>query len=234
MADTYISKGASITAKVRQADSGIVINSDDTMEAAITWRAVAKDDLPIVGELHPDSDKLECYNTTYTYNSLGYVTCAASYFGITGTVTTKQVSYTGGGSSEPIETYPGFSGNVFGLGGNVGNPNNGAFFDEETGQFLGFASGSLQGIQYYLTPSNTLTISYWMDSAPTVNLMQTAGIPPGSESLVLPDVPNWLLISSPVKNVGSVYQVTEQWLGSGPRGWNSYIYYPTTPPSEEE
>ena len=215
------------TPTAKQPGRTIIKKNDGTFEGNITFKSDSKTDFPEIGDLHPDNGNLECYNLAVTSNSLGLYTCQASYFGIEGSKTDPQVQYTGGSQSEPIETFPDFNLTVTGLAGTAANPNNDAVFDEETGEFIGFMDGELQGVQYYLVPSNTISVTYWQDTPPEVELMLIRSRPPGTQSFILPPVANWLLTASPVRSVGNFYQVSETWLGSAPGvGWNSAIYNP--------
>ena len=222
-----VDKGSTLLESVMQPDRSIVEKNDGTLEGSIIFKSTDADNFPEIDDLHPDDDRLECYNKALTYNSNGLITCQASYFGIIRSI--YQISYTGGSNSDPIETHKDFTATI---GGTAALPKNDASFDEDTEEFLGFPKGDLQGVQYYLTSSNTLTISYWMDSPPNlssimsvVNDPQSVGSRVVTNPLELPVlVRNWLMVSIPVRRVGNFFQVTEQWMGSGEDGWNNKIY----------
>jgi len=221
-----VKKGSIDFPKIQPGGS-IVVNNDGTIESSLTYKAESLDDLLEIGDLHPYDTRMECYQKAITYNSLGYITCQASFFGIEGATTARQLTYTGGTNSDPIEVHPAFESII---AGTASAPKNDAIFDEDTEEFIGFSKGELQGVQYYLTPTSTITLTYWTQSAPDIKLLQIQSRPPGTEGLILPNVENWLLVAAPVRNVGSYYQISEQWLGSADRandvkGWSPEIYY---------
>ena len=235
-------KGSDLSTPEMQPDRSIVEKNDGTLEGVVIFKgssdvpypsdsSTPSGIWPAIEDTHPDDDRLECYNLAFTEGPNGITTCQASYFGVV--PSQYQVSYTGGSNSEPIETHPNFTS----LAGTASSPNNDAEWDEETGEFIGFTDGQFQGIEYYLTPSNTLTISYWLDQAPNLTALMSvyrnpltlgSGSDAGREDtsgIVLPsNVLNWLLVSIPTRKVGNFYQVTEEWIGSGLRGWNTLIY----------
>lgn len=222
-----VKKGDALTDAIMQPDRSIVEKNDGTLEGSITFKSDDVENFPDIDDLHPDDDRLECYNKTITYNANGLITCQASYFGIIPSV--YQISYTGGSNSDPIETHKNFTASI---GGSADLPKNDASFDDDTGEFLGFPTGDLQGVQYYLTSSNTLTISYWMDDTPNLDAVMSVVSNPQTVAgrvvvnpLALPTlVKNWLMVAIPVRRVGNFYQVTEQWMGSGEDGWKPLIY----------
>lgn len=175
--------------------------------------------LPQLGASHPDDNRLECYQRDITYNNNGIVTLNAAYFGLVGHKTDQVVSFTGGQNNDPIEVHPDFAT----IAGTDSAPLNGARFNRETGEFLGFFTGKFMGVSHYLTPSTMISLSYWTDSVPSLkNRLSIVNAVPGVTTP--PDVVNFLLLDMPYRQVGSFYQVTEQYLGSGAKGWNSTIY----------
>lgn len=248
-------KGDDLKDPVMQPDRSIVEKNDGTIEGVVVFKAEKNlrssgnrwwgrdrvyDKFPEINDEHPDDDRLQCYNLAFTNNPNGIITCQASYFGVI--PSQYQVSYTGGSNSEPIETHPNFAY----LAGTVSNPKPNAKWDTETGEFISFTDGEYQGLEYYLTPSNTLSITYWLDRTPNLKaLMSVYGNPltlateddegrENTSGIVLPNVKSWLLVSIPTRKVGNFYQVTEQWIGSGNlKGWNKLIY-PNQQAVEEE
>lgn len=211
-----------------QTDRTVTEKRDGTLEGSISFicDVADKDALPTFGDLHIDDDRLELFNAQTTYNGLELVTLTASYFGISASEASggpaQVISFSGGSNNEPIETHPEFQA----LAGPPDTPQNGAVFDPITGQFLRFAgvdAGNLTGVQYYLTPSTVITVSFWKSSVPT--LKPRMKIVDELKGVSLPsDVKNLLRIESSYRQTGSSYQVTEQYLASGPEGWNARIY----------
>jgi len=226
-------KGALTGSVVIQPDRSVNETNDGTLEGRVTYRCDKEDEalLPQIGDEHPDDSRLECYNVSKSYNSNGLVTATLSFFGIAQTPETEPViSYTGGQNNDPIETHPNFAD----FAGTADVPLNGASFDDD-GRFTGFLEDTyddttpqFRGLEYYLTPSTQITVSYWTDKVPNLKtrLQVYTKIPGvGGRDLKVPeDVENFLLLDTPFRQVGAFYQVTEQWLGSGPQGWNTEVY----------
>jgi len=214
--------------------------NDGTLEGQAIFKCDKSyvDNIPKLKSLHPDDDRLEAYDISKTYNSNGLVTVVVSYFGLTASKTDPVITYSGGQNNEPIETHP----NFVKFAGTVNAPLNGAKFvteGEDRGAFIGFTEDTagedaaldkkqFRGIEYYLTPSTQITVSYWQDKVPALKDRLTItkrikGI--NSQDLKKPsNVKDFLLLDTPYRQVGSFYQVTEQYLGSGPAGWNDEIY----------
>jgi len=222
-----------ITWPKRQTDSSYVIKNDGTIEASLTF-AVDKINLhllPIIEDEHPDDSRLQCYNKAITYGNLDMITCVCSYFGIAAKVTSDpSFDYQGGTSSEPIETHDRFD--VF--AGDSAAPKNGAVFEDDGSfkHFAGDGAGSLLGVQYYLTPAVNVSVTYWTTKKPNLsNRMKIYKDPEIGKDIFkrVPNVKNYLLVDMPYRRVGNLYQVTEQYMGSGSRGWNETIYKKAQP-----
>jgi len=103
---------------------------------------------------------------------------------------------------------------------------NGAKFDDDTGEFLGFFDQSIKdlfGVMHYLVPSTMVSLTYWQSTVPSLN--KRMSIKSSISGFRKPtDVKNFLLLDIPYRQIGSFYQVTEQYLGSGPDGWSTKIY----------
>ena len=110
----------------------------------------------------------------------------------------------------------------------------GAVFDAD-GQFLYFNKQALNnffGIVSYLTPQVSYKRVYSAGTAPSASnsnlvshiITNVAGSPP-----TLPAGRNWMFTSLNWKNNGNgavgQYEITEEYRGSGPSGWNNAIYY---------
>ena len=224
-----------------QPDRTIIEKNDGTLEGNVSFKADKNllFKLPDIGDSHPDDSKLECYNRTLSYGTNNLVTAVCSYFGLESSPTDPVVSYTGGQNNDPIETHPDFEST---LAGAATAALNGAAFVTDTaaddyGLFLGFQEDTtdqehgqqFRGVEYYLTPSTTVTLSYWTEKVPALkNRLKIYNTIPrvnSREFKAPPDVTNWLLLDTPYRQVGSFYQVTEQYLGSGvDGGWNNLIY----------
>ena len=232
-----VNKGDIASSVVIQPDRSISEKNDGTLEGQVTYKCDKDSEfsLPQVGDSHPDDSKLECYNISKTYNSNGYITATASFFGLISSTTEPVVSYSGGQNNEPIETHPNFTS----FAGTVSAPLNGALFvtdteSEDYSTFIKFGGGEdpdgpqYRGTEYYLTASTMITLSYWTDKVPTLkkrlNIYDKISGVTGSDFKVPDDVKDFLLLDTPYRQVGSFYQVTEQYLGSGTKGWNDVIY----------
>jgi len=228
-----IEKGTPISTPVKQVDSSYVVKNDGTIEASLTFLT----DKPSISQLagididHPDDPRLKCYNRTLTYGNNNLVTCVCSYFGIATVGTTLRtepiISYDGGTNNDPIATHPRWDT----IGGDATVPLNGAEYGEDS-EFIGFTgsnAGDLLGVQYYLTPSANFSMTYWTTAKPDLSRRLTVIKDPEIGSKLFPRIPNvknFLLVDMPYRKVGDLYQVTEQFIGSGDRGFNEQIYSP--------
>jgi len=225
----------------------ITYQSDGTLEGNVVWKAFGEvgvdgsvsepTGFPIVAEggrpgtNHPDDERLECYNRTIVYGANGIVTCTAAYFGIENRTGKSDLtfSFSGGVTTEPIETHPDFL--------TFATEANGAKFDETTNEFLGFTeftkpgaieNTNLMGVESYLTPATNIVVSWWQDTQPKPSKTATwdtniRGI--STEDFRKPQgVKNFLLMDESYSQVGNFYQVTQSYLGSGARGWDKDIY----------
>lgn len=147
-----------------------------------------------------------------------------SYFGLQSRKTDPIINYTPNTNQDSVTSHPDFSA----FAGTADSPNtgNGATWNEETGEFLGFfnpAVTDLFGAEFYLSPASLLTLSYWTDRVPT--LKQRMLIQTDVQGFKKPaDVAELMLLDTPYRQVGSFYQVTEQWMGSGPNGFSRKLY----------
>ena len=233
-----IKKGIAVD-NLEQVDGSIIEKNDGTIEASLTFvtEKVYILTLPKIGDTHPTKDKLECYNKTITYGAGDLITCTCSYFGIDVSKTSPVVSYDGGTNNDPIETHPKFGEtDANGLAGTVDVPLNGAKFvtnpeADDYGSFIKFSgddAGDLLGVQYYLTPANNVSVTYWTTTKPNLNqrmsIVSKPSLGAGRTFLKPPNVKNYLLVDMPYRIQGSLYQVTEQYMGSAKGGWNKIIY----------
>lgn len=196
---------------------------DGTIDGTVTFECDRADtaNLPQVGSPHPVDSRCECYARELTYLGNSKVSMVGSYFGLISATTEKVVNYTPNTDRDPIETHPDFSS----FAGSAASPLNGAKFDAETGEFIGFTSPSndLFGTRYYLTPATMVSLSYWTRNKPKLKKRMTIVTSvPGFTAP--PDVKDFLLLDTPYRQVGSHYQVTELYMGSGEDGWNATVY----------
>ncbi len=209
---------------VIQPDYVLTEKNDGTIEGTVTFECERSNsaNLPRMEAPHPDDSRCQIYNREFTYLRLGKLKMVASYFGLISSKTNPVISYTPNTDKEPIETHPLFED----FGGTKNSPKNGAKFDSETGEFLGFydqAIKDLFGTLHYLVPSTMVSLTYWQSSIPSlVKRMSIRASVPGFRKPS--DVKNFLLLDIPYRQIGSFYQVTEQYLGSGPNGWSTKIY----------
>ena len=224
-------------ALIKHGDDGLFIQpnrtisekEDGTLSGSVLYEGTQGDFLPNIGSPHPDDTRLELVEGTRTYMPNGKIQLQASYFGLVSSTTTKAISYAGSQGSDPIEAHPNF--NYFAGPTNKGGGLNGAQFETEVNpdgdeyyRFLGFfGGGDFSGVSSYLTAGTQVSVTYWTDKIPKLNNRMTIVQKiPGFTTP--PDVGNFLFLDSPYRQVGSFYQVTEQYLGSGQRGWNALIY----------
>lgn len=135
-------------------------------------------------------------------------------------------------SEEPIDAHPRFASDI---GGTAANPKNGAKFDDDTGVFLGFPSGSssgLAGVSKYLAEKLVIRKEYISLTKPADNfeipIIRAPTIGPQDRGLnILPSIPlgwNWLQTDLVYGRRGKIWEVSEEYTASGANGWNRIIY----------
>lgn len=198
--------------------------NDGTIEGNVTFETDMDhfNNLPRMKSAHPREPRCEIYNRDITYLPLRKVRLVASYFGLISNKTEPVIAYTPNTDKEPIETHPLFED----FAGTKASPKNGAKFDDDTGEFLGFYDQSIKdlfGVAHYLVPATMVSLTYWQSSVPSLTKrMSIKSSIPGFRKPS--DVKNFLLLDIPYRQIGSFYQVTEQYLGSGPDGFSTKIY----------
>jgi len=198
--------------------------NDGTIEGNVTFECDISyfNNLPRMKAPHPRDTRCELYNREITYMGLQKVRMVGSYFGLISKKTDPIISYTPNTDKDPVETHPLFQD----FAGTKDAPINGAKFDDETGEFLGFFDASVKdlfGVRGYLNPSTMIALTYWQSSVPSLSKRMTIRTSvPGFKKP--PDVKDFLLLDMPYRQIGSFYQVTEQILGSGPNGWSTKLY----------
>lgn len=207
-----------------QPDRRLIEKDDGSIEGTIVFECDRSNvaNMPRKGSQHPDDSRCELYAREFTYLKLGKVRMVGSYFGIDGPETDPVLSCSTDLDRLPIVLHPDFKTD---LGGSSASPLGGAQFDTETGEFLGFfdSTGDLFGVEYFFEASCQVSLSYWTRKVPTFKRLMS--IQDSIRKFKKPDgVKNFLLVGSPYRQVGTHYQVTETYLGSGPGGWNPRIY----------
>ena len=198
--------------------------NDGTIEGNVTFECDIEffANLPRMKSPHPRESRCEIYNREITYMGLRKVSLVASYFGLIASKTDPILAYAPNTDKEPIETSPLFEE----FAGTRSSPKNGARFDNDTGEFLGFFDQSIKdlfGVAHYLVPATMVSLTYWQSSVPS--LTRRMSIKTSIPGFRKPsDVKDFLLLDIPYRQIGSFYQCTEQYLGSGPNGFSKKIY----------
>ncbi len=168
---------------------------------------------------HPDVPSLTCFARKITFLKLGRVRGVLDYIGLTSDPTPMIYEFVGSTGEEPITTHDKF---VTTLGGTKAAKLNGAKFDAQTGEFICFppdAGNDLGGVESYLDPRVTVRATYWTYRAPSArNLGQRVSAFPGMPS------GRALQTSFTWRQHGLCYQVTDERMSPGKRGWNALIY----------
>lgn len=221
-------KGNQITGLVRQTGDTCVQLDDGSWEATVKYIARWTQVMYLAPQRnvarHPDFPSLQCTGCSINRLKPGLVAeLTAKYRGFFGsedppldTSTEEVITST---SEAPIETHPDF---VDVLGGNKDNPLNGAIFDGD-GQFTGWAADSpYAGKESYLIPSTIYRRSSPRRESPNdigdVGTISSPGVGGG------PSGSNWMFTARTWRRDGAVYTVTEEWMLSGPGGFDPTIY----------
>lgn len=178
--------------------------------------------IPALGSLHRYDRRLTCYGRTLKQLRAEKVRGTLKYIGITGDPTAMFIEHPGGSGQDPIETHPDFAD----FAGTPGSPLNGAYFDPDSDAFVGFTdpTNDLAGVSAYIVPSVMINLSFYTHYIPqlsNVGKLYNWSIP---NLIRPPNVRNFLLIGMPYRQIGNLFQVTHQVLGSGPNGWNRTLY----------
>lgn len=125
-------------------------------------------------------------------------------------------------SEEPIETFPNF-------GTAIGTAGNNAVFDDD-GRFLGFkAISDFHGQESWLVPGQVYRKRYYSYSPPGASELARVGkIDTPDGWISTPGGRNWLLLALTAEQRGQIYTCTKSWRLSGPDGWKTEIYSPST------
>ena len=198
--------------------------NDGTIDGTAVFECDTGDinNLPQMNAVHPLDSRAVIYNRDITYMGLRKIQMTASYFGLVSRKTEPVISYVPNTDKEPIETHPLFQE----FAGTAASPINGAAFDPDTDAFLGFFDPVIKelfGATHYLVPSTMVEVSYWQNTVPS--LQRRMSIRTSIQGFRKPtDVKDFLLLDIPYRQIGPFYQVSEQYLGSGPLGWSKILY----------
>lgn len=202
----------------------IVDGQDDTLVASMVFKGpwTSRLDAPAKYAQIPTGDPLFCHERSTTRLPLGLCEVRCDFIGILQDPTPFKIEFPGGSGTEAIETHEDFE--KFAGTPEAPNEENGATFDEETGEFIAFTSGDKRGLKSYYVPNTLVNVSYWTFRAPQPRRIARE-IRSSIPGLIVPgSVKDFLLLSMPFRQVGPLWFVTEQYMGSGPNGWDRDIY----------
>lgn len=174
------------------------------------------------GRLHPYDHRLTGYRRRVQRLATDKCRVTISYIGIVSDPTPTFIEHPGGSGQDPIESHPDFAD----FAGTPETPLNGAKFDDDTGEFIGFTDpdSDLLGTRSYIVPSVMVTATWYSHSVPYMSAV-------GRVSSFVPydlrypsNVRDFLCVGMPYRRIGNLYQCSIQLLGSGPLGWNRRIY----------
>lgn len=210
-----------------QPERTIVERTDGTLEGTVDYVTTQEwaEYLPQLEQTHPDDRRLEIHTVERTVSVRGLMTCTAHFRGIKDDPTDTVISYIGSPDRESIETHPQFSTLA---GTDKATAKNGAEWVSREGyakqSFVGFndPNNDLFGVQYYLKASTQITTTHWQTKVPRVERMRIVDSIAGFKKPT--DVKNFLLIDTPYRQIGNLYQVSKIYLGSDVTGWNESVY----------
>lgn len=203
--------------EVEEDENGLLTGTMDFEGAAIYAGMI-----PQTGSLHPRDPRLTCFKRSIKRLRADKVRGTLSYIGLVADPTPMFIEHPGGSGQDPIETHPNFKK----FAGSPVDPKNGAQFDVDTGEFLGFfdQENDCAGVKSYIVPSIMVSLSFYTHYVPDLAESGTIYNYEPPDLLRPPNVKNFLLLGMPYRKIGNLFQVTHQILGSGPRGWNKKIY----------
>lgn len=222
--------GWPLTGLARQTGDTVTQSEDGTWVARIIYRCAWLQVMALAPRRnvskHPDFPTLICNGCQITRLKPGIVAeLAASYRGFFNrpddpdTLPNSTEEIVTSMSDAPIETNPRF---VSTLGGTKASPKNGAVFDDD-GKFTGWKSDSrYAGKESYLVASTIYRKTDPSRSSPktvgNVGTIQSPGVGGG------PSGATWLFTGQTWRRDGGVYEVTKEYMLSGPGGWDDTIY----------
>lgn len=207
-----------------QPDSEITVDDYGVMRGTAVFKIpaefVATAQPRVNISVHPKDPRLTCFEVSIKWTKLEQAIITAQYLGLLYDPSIPKIEFAGGSGQDPIETHPEFQD----FAGTPEDPKNGAQFDQDTGEFLGFFEpNKFQGTRAYIVPSVIVNYSYYTSVVPSIASVGRifSGVPNFRKP---PNVRNFLLVGMPYRQTANVFFVTEQYLGSGEAGWNRDIY----------
>jgi hypothetical protein len=178
--------------------------------------------IPRLGQLHPYDYRLSVYKRQVSRIGTQKVRATINYIGVSADPTPMFIEHPGGSGQDPIQTHPNFTE----FAGVPSSPLNGAYFDPESGDFVGFTDPDSKffGTSSYIVPSVMVNLSFYTHYVPDLGYVGTPYDWSVPNLIRPPNVQDFLLIGAPYRQIGNLFQVTHQILGSGPDGWNRSIY----------
>ncbi len=218
----------------------IAYKSDGTIEGSVKY--VTKDDnirnLPAIGASHPDEPAASAHHMDFEFMSNGRVEATVHYHGIAsdmGDESRPTIDYPGGVDQLPIELHPKF----LEFAGTPENPKNGAVWvDIETGrqvnagttyEYAEFSKfndpeNNFFRTEFYFVSRPMVYRTHWSRRRPSLKKAMTvvSSIPGFTNP---PGIVDWLIMDTPYRKVGDMYQVTTQYKGSPEPGWSKNGIY---------
>ena len=190
--------------------------------------------VPSAGQAHPNFSTLFLREFDFTTLPGGLILLELNYEGYISPLPPAVWSVGGSTGEEPIRLNPNWAALK-----TLAQDNNG-YVEDENGAFVEFtAPEELAGVQSSLAPRVVLTQRYVTTVFPTSELaaLRTIDAPPTTGTNGWDEIPamttgaeNWFKINfeSVDLGFGEAYEITNQWLKSGPNGWSETIYGGTT------
>jgi hypothetical protein len=179
--------------------------------------------VPGLWSRHPEEPNALCFQRRIRKAKLGKIVATLDYIGLANDPTDFVYAGDGALDQPSIVTHPDF---LSTLGGKLGDEKNGAKFDEDTGDFICFppdADHDLAGVESWLVPRVNIRRTWWTYNVPTMQDMGTIlGRP--VDILLPPSVKNLLYGPFTYRQVGRLFQCSQELWGSGKKGWNTLIY----------
>jgi hypothetical protein len=207
-----------------QPDSEVDQDENGMLTGTVNWEGDRgyEQSIPQIGSLHPYDFRLTAYKRSVHRLKTGKIRGTLTYIGVSADPTPMFIEHPGGSGQDPIQTHP----NFLKFAGTSADPKNGAYFDPESGEFVGFTDSNEDffGTTAYIVPSVTVNLSFYTHYVPDLAAVGEIYGWTVPNLLAPPNVKNFLLLGMPYRQIGNVFQVTHQILGSGPNGWNRTIY----------
>jgi hypothetical protein len=178
--------------------------------------------VPEIGAMHPYNFRLTAYKRQISRIANKKLRATINYIGVSADPTPMFIEHPGGSGQDPIQTHPKFEE----FAGTAAAPKNGAYFDPETGDFVGFTDPDSKffGTTSYIVPSVMVNLSFYSHYVPDLDYVGEVYQWTVPNLIAPPNVKDFLLLGMPYRQIGNLFQITHQILGSGPNGWNRTIY----------